>query len=285
MQAFPPYGDFAAFVSTLVGEDSRERWEEAQPLIVPTGFAELDALLDGGLRASQLCLITGVVGVGTSSLATAFATQAALGVAVRTAFIATDSPMSEVFARVVACHARVPLRWIRTGHLGSSGTARLLRVEESLSGAPLWVRGTIPKGESMDTVLRSADEMTQPGGARFLVVDGLGQTEPDNRALIMGLRALARERGLVVVMTAKSVVPTERRDQVPALWDVRGADDVVDLFDLVLTLHRDDHLEAESRRPGEADVVISKHRYGRSGAVIPLHFMGHEARFTDPPAT
>ena len=48
--------------------------------------------------------------------------------------------------------------------------------------------------------------------------------------------------------------------------------------DVVVLLHRDDKYDPESTRPGEADLIIAKHRNGPTDTVVTT-FHGHYSRF------
>jgi len=50
--------------------------------------------------------------------------------------------------------------------------------------------------------------------------------------------------------------------------------------DIVMLLHRDDAYEKESTRPGEADIIVAKHRNGPTRDITVL-FQGHYSRFVD----
>jgi replicative DNA helicase len=50
--------------------------------------------------------------------------------------------------------------------------------------------------------------------------------------------------------------------------------------DMVILLHRDDLYERESTRPGEADVIVAKHRAGPTANLV-VAFQGHYSRFVD----
>ena len=50
--------------------------------------------------------------------------------------------------------------------------------------------------------------------------------------------------------------------------------------DIVMLLHREDAYEKDSARPGEADIIVAKHRNGPTRDVAVL-FQGHYSRFTD----
>ena len=50
--------------------------------------------------------------------------------------------------------------------------------------------------------------------------------------------------------------------------------------DMVVLLHREDMYEKESSRPGEADLIVAKHRNGPTADLV-LAFQGHYSRFVD----
>ncbi|HSE07734.1 MAG TPA: replicative DNA helicase [Nocardioidaceae bacterium] len=50
--------------------------------------------------------------------------------------------------------------------------------------------------------------------------------------------------------------------------------------DVVILLHREDAYEKESTRPGEADIIVAKHRNGPTRDVV-VAFQGHYSRFVD----
>jgi replicative DNA helicase len=50
--------------------------------------------------------------------------------------------------------------------------------------------------------------------------------------------------------------------------------------DVVILLHRDDAYDRDSTRPGEADLIVAKHRAGPTDTVV-VAFQGHYSRFVD----
>jgi replicative DNA helicase len=50
--------------------------------------------------------------------------------------------------------------------------------------------------------------------------------------------------------------------------------------DMVILLHREDVYEKESTRPGEADIIVAKHRNGPTRDLV-VAFQGHYSRFVD----
>ncbi len=50
--------------------------------------------------------------------------------------------------------------------------------------------------------------------------------------------------------------------------------------DMVIFLHRDDAHQKELTRPGEADLIVAKHRNGPTRDIV-VAFQGHYSRFVD----
>jgi replicative DNA helicase len=64
------------------------------------------------------------------------------------------------------------------------------------------------------------------------------------------------------------------------LSDLRESGSLEQDADIVILLNRDDAYEKESTRPGEADVIVAKHRKGPTRDVV-VAFQGHYSRFVD----
>jgi replicative DNA helicase len=61
--------------------------------------------------------------------------------------------------------------------------------------------------------------------------------------------------------------------------DLRESGSIEQDADMVILLHRDDVYDKENR-PGEADVIIAKHRAGPT-KTITVAFQGHYSRFSN----
>jgi replicative DNA helicase len=248
-------------------------------VIVPTGFKELDETLAGGLRGGQLTLLVGIAGVGTSVFALGLARQAAFRLGIPTVFIAPDSSKQEILARIISAEAKVPFNHIRAGTLNASDKQKVAAQRDRLIKAPMLVNAEWSRAGSAEIITDSVQAWAGDG-VRLAVVDGTSETEPLTRELIKSLRLVAHAQRMAIVVVSNVVKPCERRAEPPELEDLREYASSADLFDLIITLHRDDMHHCESTRPGEADVEIAKHRYSPTGRVT-IAFQGHYARFVD----
>jgi replicative DNA helicase len=95
-----------------------------------------------------------------------------------------------------------------------------------------------------------------------------------------GLKMLARELSVPVIAVSQLSRAVESRpDKRPLLSDLRESGNIEQDADVVMFIYRDDYYNKESERPGEADLIIAKHRNGPIGDVA-LTFMPRYPKFS-----
>jgi replicative DNA helicase len=94
------------------------------------------------------------------------------------------------------------------------------------------------------------------------------------------LKLLAKELQVpVIALSQLNRGPEQRGDKKPAISDLRESGSIEQDADIVMLLHREDAYDRDIR-PGEADIIVAKHRGGPT-KTIPVAFHGHLARFVD----
>ncbi|MFB7475579.1 replicative DNA helicase [Kitasatospora sp. NPDC056184] len=255
---------------------------------LPTGFADLDNLLQG-LHPGQLVVVAGRPGLGKSTLSMDFARACAIRHG-RTALIfSLEMGLDEINMRLLSAEARVGLHRMRAGTLTEDDWERLGRHREAITAAPLFVDDS-PSLTLME-IRSKARRVKQQRGLDLVIVDYLqllthGGRRPESRQqevadMSRSLKLLAKELGVpVVALSQLNRGPEQRTDKKPLLSDLRESGAVEQDADVVILLHREDAYDKESPRAGEADLLIAKHRNGPT-AVVTVAAQLHTSRFVD----
>jgi replicative DNA helicase len=117
------------------------------------------------------------------------------------------------------------------------------------------------------------------GGLGLIIVDYLQLMRHEGRLesrveqvgqISRGLKGLARELEVPVIALSQLSRAVEQRggEKKPILSDLRESGQIEQDSDLVMFIYREEYYEKDSERPGEADIIIAKHRNGPVGDVV-----------------
>lgn len=254
---------------------------------VPTGFTDLDRLLNG-LQPGQLIVIAGRPGLGKSTVSMDVARYAAVRANLASAIFSLEMSKVEIVMRLLAAEARVPLHVLRSGQLSDDDWTKLARRMGEISEAPIFVDDT-PNMNLME-IRAKARRLKQRHDLKLIVVDYLQLMTSPKRTesrqqevadLSRGLKLLAKEVECPVIAVSQlNRGPEQRTDKRPQLSDLRESGSIEQDADVVILLHRDDYYDKESPRAGEADFIVAKHRNGPTDTVTVAAQL-HLSRFVD----
>ena len=284
------------------GEDYRRvadllqiTWDEMDALAshggrfsgVPTGFTELDSLTNG-LHPGQMVIVAARPAIGKSTLALDFARSAAVHHRMTTAVFSLEMSASEIMMRLLSAEASVPLDNIRTGRLDDYWD-NLSAITSRISAAPLFIDDSADL--TMMEIRAKARRLKQHHDLKLIIIDYIqlmsSGRKVESRQLEVSefsrqIKLMAKELDIPVVAISQLNRGTEQRqDKRPLLSDLRESGALEQDADVVILLHRADYYNKEER-PGEADLIIAKHRNGRT-KTIQVVFQGRTSRFVDDP--
>ena len=284
------------------GEDYRRvsellqlTWDEMDALAsqggrfsgVPTGFTELDSLTNG-LHPGQMIIVAARPAIGKSTLALDFARSAAVHHKMTTAVFSLEMSASEIMMRLLSAEASVPLENIRTGRLEEFWD-NLSQVTSRISTAPLFIDDS--PNLTMMEIRAKARRLKQHHDLKLIVIDYIqlmtSGRKVESRQLEVSefsrqIKLMAKELDIPVVAISQLNRGTEQRqDKKPLLSDLRESGSLEQDADVVILLHRADFYNREDR-PGEADLIVAKHRNGRTDTIHVI-FQGKNSRFVDDP--
>ena len=195
---------------------------------VPTGFSDLDRLLNG-LHPGQLIIVAGRPGLGKSTASMDFARNAAIRSNCASAIFSLEMSKIEIVMRLLSAEARVPLHVLRSGQLSDDDWTKLARRMGEISEAPIFVDDT-PSMNLME-IRAKARRLKQRHDLKLIVVDYLQLMTSPKRTesrqqevadLSRGLKLLAKEVECPVIAVSQlNRGPEQRTDKRPQLSDLR----------------------------------------------------------------
>ena len=282
-------------ISELLHEETdrlHHRSNQKSPLTgTPSGFRDIDDLT-GGFQAGNLIVLAARPSMGKSALVCNIAENAALA-GFPVALFSLEMSESELAQRFVASQAKVPGDDLRRGRVAETRWPKILEASGRLSEAPLYV------DDSSDTSVleiraksrRLHHQLEERGGLGLIVIDYLQLLRHEGRVesrveqvgqVSRGLKSLARELKVPVIALSQLSRNVEQRagDKKPILSDLRESGQVEQDADLVMFIYREEYYNRESTRPGEADIIVAKHRNGPVGEVT-LTFQKQYPKFSN----
>lgn len=283
-----------------VAEDvAEESWETAGALLaqveqgdtrllpsVPTGFPDLDRVLQGGFRPKQMVTIAGRPSMGKSTIVLDFARYASFHRDIPGLFLSVEMSREEIGARIASAEAAVPLTNIINDDLSDSERSKIAEASARLQEAPLYIidANGLTSGELRAEVISAKRRL----GIEYVVVDYLQLVTSDKKvqsrqeevsSISRSLKQLAKQLSIVSIAVAQlNRGPEQRPDSVPKMSDLRESGALEQDSDIVGLVHRPDYYDKMSDRAGEGDLIIVKQRNGPTGTAS-FAFQGHYSRF------
>jgi len=256
----------------------------------PSGFRDLDDLT-GGFQAGNLIVLAARPSMGKSALVANIAENAALA-GYPIALFSLEMSESELAQRFVASQARVPGEDLRRGKVAESRWPKILEASGKLSESPLFIDDSSDTGvlEVRAKSRRLHHQLSEKGGLGLIIIDYLQLMRHEGRIesrveqvgqISRGLKSLARELKVPVIALSQLSRNVEQRagDKKPILSDLRESGAIEQDADLVMFIYREEYYNREATtRPGEADIIIAKHRNGPIGEIT-LTFQNQYPKF------
>ncbi len=252
---------------------------------LPTGFADLDKLLNG-MQKSDLLIVAGRPGTGKSSLALALARHAALKQNGVVAVFTLEMSAPQLVQRLISSETDIDSQRLQTGRIQDSEWGLFVRASSILSDSGIYIDDT-PSPTPME-IRTKARRLAEEHGLDLIIIDYLqlmqGNQRSENRVqeisyISRALKGLARELNVpVVALSQLSRAVEGRTDKRPILSDLRESGSIEQDADIVMFIYRDEMYNEATEMQNIAEVIIAKHRNGPTGT-IHLRFRKELTRF------
>jgi replicative DNA helicase len=253
----------------------------------PSGFKDLDDLT-GGFQPGNLIVLAARPSMGKSALVTNMAENAAIEHDRPVALFSLEMSETELAQRFIASQAKLNGDDLRKGRVKPDRWPKVVKATEKLARSPLYVDDSSDIG--ILEVRAKARRLHARKQLGLLIVDYLQLMRPEDSSasrveqigqISRGLKILARELNIPVIAVSQLSRAVEARpDKRPLLSDLRESGQIEQDADLVMFIYRDEYYNKDSERPGEADVIVAKHRNGPTGDIV-LTFLSRYPKFAN----
>ncbi|WP_284076319.1 replicative DNA helicase [Herbaspirillum aquaticum] len=264
-------------------EQLEQRIDGNGPKPICTGFPDVDKRLSGGMRRGELVVIAARPKMGK----TAFALNVANNVSVdhSVLVLSMEMPKDQIHERNLASIGRIQLdRLLQPKTLEDPDWVRMTHALTKLNDMNISVDDQ--GGLRLLDVRMKAKQVKRRHGLDLLVIDYLQLMygDGDNRnaqieGITRGLKALAKELGIVIVLLSQLNRELEKRpNKRPQPSDLRDSGAIEQDADAVLFLYRDEVYNPDSMDRGICEVNVALCRQGAPG-VVGLAYIGEHTRF------
>lgn len=257
---------------------------------VSSGFKDLDALL-WGFQRQEMIILAARPSMGKTSLALNFAEAAAMpkrGEAHGVLIFSLEMSASQLALRMLCSRARVNMKLLRDGLLSKNGEEqnRLLSSADEFSKAPIFIDDS--SAISIMQLRAKARRIHARHPLGFIMVDYLQLLSPVDPKVpreqqvaeaSRGLKSLAKELNVPVLVLSQLNRSSEKENRTPRLADLRESGSIEQDADVVLMLARPKDADEKFQVAADsAELIVAKQRNGPVGD-LKLTFLRDYTRF------
>ncbi len=258
-----------------------------------TEFYALDDLT-GGFQKSDFIVIAARPAMGKTALGLNMATNMAVKHGKSVGFFSIEMSRHQIVMRLLASEAGVSMSALRTGkpHLNSREKSDLNMAAGNLSKARLFIDDSASlsiiemKTRCRRLIKEKGLDIVFVDYLQLIKVTGESLRRSDSRAqevaiISASLKELAKEMQIPVVAMAQLNRSPEQRGSKREgpryqLSDLKESGAIEQDADVVIFLHREEQVDRETERKGEADLILAKQRNGPTGKIT----LAYQDKFT-----
>jgi replicative DNA helicase len=252
-----------------------ERAADGQRVGVPTGYKDIDLLLNG-YQPGTLNIAAGRPGMGKTSWLLSIGMYIAKALNLPVLLISLEMTKEQMVTRLVSIESGIPVQRLKSGNMMPAEDARYQEACIRIDGLPFFIEDT--PGATPSDVMALARRIQNEHGLALLLVDYLQlmevpNQERDNREqqvskMSRGLLATAKTLNIPVLAAAQLSRDCEKRqDKRPVLSDLRDSGSIEQDAYTVSFLYRDEIYNPNTEQPNQCEIIVAKHRDGATGTV------------------
>lgn len=257
---------------------------------ISSGFKDLDQMM-WGFQKTEMIILAARPSMGKTSLALNFAEAAALpkkGPPAGVLIFSLEMGAAQLALRMLCSRARVNMKLLRDGLLSKNGEeqTRLVEAANELSKAPIYIDDS--SAISIMQLRAKARRLHARNPLGFIMVDYLQLLSPTDPRVpreqqvaeaSRGLKAIAKELNVPVLVLSQLNRSSEKDNRTPKLSDLRESGSIEQDADVVLMLARPKDADEKFQVAADsAELIVAKQRNGPVGD-LRLTFLRDITRF------
>jgi replicative DNA helicase len=259
---------------------------------VASGFRDLD-ILTFGFQKAEMIVLAARPSMGKTSLALNMAEAAAMprkagAEAAATLIFSLEMSAPQLALRMLCARAKVNMKLLREGMLSKNGTeqSELIKAADDFSKSPIFIDDS--SHLSIMELRAKARRVHARHKLGFIIVDYLQLLSPTDPRVpreqqvaeaSRGLKALAKELNLPVLVLSQLNRSSEKDNRPPRLSDLRESGSIEQDADVVLMLARPKDADEKFQvATDSAELIVAKQRNGPVGE-LKLTFLRDITRF------
>jgi replicative DNA helicase len=280
-----------------ISKDSVEVIKKIQngemPTGIKTGYTMFDDLT-GGFQDGNFIVIAARPSMGKTALALNMASNIATKYGKTVGFFSIEMTMHEIWVRLISAESEVKSEILRLNKppIGKTEHGNYVRAIQKLNDSKILINDS--HQITLLEIKSIVKSMINEKKLDIVFVDYLQLVKiPDSMLrrndsrvqevsmISAGLKALAKEQNIPVVAMAQLNRMPEKRsaDSIKyQLSDLKESGAIEQDADIVMFLHREEQINRDTERKGEADLIIAKQRNGPTG-VVELSFRSQIGKF------
>ena len=239
---------------------------------VPTGFYDLDAIING-IERGELLILAGRPGMAkTSGVTNVVASVAAAG---HGGYICSLEMSADALGyRMISADSRINSRNLRAGKISEPQWDGLVNSISQVSSLPIWINDS--PGQSVAQISADVQRLQAEHGRDsilLVMVDYIQLMGGNNSnrvqelsAISRSLKIMARELNVSVWALAQLNRGVEARTtKRPLMSDIKDCGAIEQDADKIVMLYRDEYYSPDTVEKGIAEWIVVKHRNGPTG--------------------
>jgi replicative DNA helicase len=263
---------------------------------IPMGYPVLDEMANG-LKPGEMMIIAARPSMGKTSFMMNIVEHVAVNQSKAALVFSCEMSSQQIVQRLLFSRARFALSKLKPGFkITKEELKRISKAAQDLSNAPLFIDDT--PSLAIGDLRAKARRKKREEDIQLIAVDYLQLMRSNSRQasdsrereiaeISSGLKAIAKELGIPVIVLAQLNRGPEQRGGTPRMSDLRESGSIEQDADMVGLLFRkeyyndptkDDAEEEREANEGIAQLILAKNRNGPTGDV-PLTFIKELMRF------